>query len=112
MTENRMRNASEREQRLLREHPLTIVSEEVMSKAADTSTPQGILCVAGMPVYSREALLGRRQVRDTETDLPEEKGMRLTGKMNLFCSSWKIFRIPAIWGRSSGLPRRPVQPES
>lgn len=74
VTENRMRNASEREQRLLREHPLTIVSEEVMSKAADTSTPQGILCVAGMPVYSREALLGRRQVRDTETDLPEEKG--------------------------------------
>ena len=57
-TENKIRNASEREKRLLREHPLTVVTEEVMAKAADTATPQGILCLARTPVYSREMLLG------------------------------------------------------
>ena len=36
---------------------MTIVSEEVMAKAAQTTTPQGILCVAKMPVYSREKML-------------------------------------------------------
>ena len=57
-TENKIRNASEKEKRLLREHPLTVVTEEVMAKAADTATPQGILCLARTPVYSREMLLG------------------------------------------------------
>lgn len=58
-TENRIKNASEKEKILMREHPLTIVTEEAMAKAADTTTPQGILCVARMPVYSRESLLGK-----------------------------------------------------
>lgn len=59
-TENRIKNASEKEKILLRDHPLTIVTEEVMAKAADTTTPQGIMCVARMPVYSRESLLGKQ----------------------------------------------------
>ena len=57
VTENRMHSASEKENRILKEHPVTIVSEEVMAKAAQTTTPQGILCVAKMPVYSREKML-------------------------------------------------------
>lgn len=61
VTENWMRNASEKENRLLQEHPVTVVTDAVMAKAADTSTPQGILCVAKMPVYSRASLLGQAQ---------------------------------------------------
>ena len=57
VTENRMHSASEKENRILKEYPVTIVSEEVMAKAAQTTTPQGILCVAKMPVYSREKML-------------------------------------------------------
>lgn len=57
VTENRIHSASEKENRILKEHPVTIVSEEVMAKAAQTTTPQGILCVAKMPVYSREKML-------------------------------------------------------
>ena len=57
VTENRMHSASEKENRILKEHPVTFVFEEVMSKAAQTTTPQGIMCVAKMPVYSREKML-------------------------------------------------------
>ncbi len=71
-TENRIQNASEKETKLMREHPLTVVTEDVMAKAADTSTPQGILCLAKMPVYSRESLLGQlsddRQEKKTALD--------------------------------------------
>ena len=42
----------------LQGHPFTIVSEEVMAKAADTATPQGILCIAKIPVFRRQDLLG------------------------------------------------------
>ena len=81
-TENRIKNASEKEKILLRDHPLTIVTEEVMAKAADTTTPQGIMCVARMPVYSRESLLGKqageRQNRrqDRRQDKTQEAGGR------------------------------------
>lgn len=67
VTENRMRNASEKEKRLLQEHPVTVVTEEAMAKAADTTTPQGILCLAKMPVYSRTSLLGcAREAQDAQ----------------------------------------------
>lgn len=39
----------------------TVVTEEIMAKISDTETPQGIVCVAGMPSYSPENLLGRRE---------------------------------------------------
>ena len=51
MTENRIRNASEKEKRLMQEHPVTLVTEEAMAKAADTTTPQGILCVANPVIW-------------------------------------------------------------
>ncbi|MBR3188820.1 MAG: RNA methyltransferase [Lachnospiraceae bacterium] len=50
-----------------------------MAKAADTTTPQGIMCVARMPVYSRESLLGKqageRQDRrqDRRQDKPQDE---------------------------------------
>ena len=37
----------------------TIVTPEIMRKVSDTETPQGVLCVAKMPSYTREDLLGR-----------------------------------------------------
>lgn len=36
----------------------TILTPEIMKKVSDTETPQGVLCVAAMPSYSREQLLG------------------------------------------------------
>ena len=36
----------------------TIFTPEIMRKVSDTETPQGVLCVAKMPSYSREQLLG------------------------------------------------------
>ena len=36
----------------------TIVTPEIMQKISDTDTPQGVLCVAKMPSYEREDLLG------------------------------------------------------
>ena len=36
----------------------TILTPEIMRKVSDTETPQGVLCVAEMPSYSREQLLG------------------------------------------------------
>lgn len=81
VTENRMRNATEKEKRLLQEHPVTIVTEEVMAKAADTATPQGILCLAKMPVYSRASLLGRgRGARDVP-DLRDARDMKSSGEI-------------------------------
>lgn len=53
-----IRNASARERARLRGRPFTMVTEEVMAKAADTGTPQGILCVAKIPSWTRENLLG------------------------------------------------------
>ncbi|MBE6007090.1 MAG: RNA methyltransferase [Sarcina sp.] len=45
--------------------PLTIVTEEVMAKAADTSTPQGILCAARIPSWTREDLFGGENGKKT-----------------------------------------------
>ena len=73
-TENRIKNASEKEKILMREHPLTVVTEEAMAKAADTTTPQGILCVAQMPVYSREILLGKTAGERQEADKADGRG--------------------------------------
>ena len=50
--------ASRQERDRLSGLSLTLVSEEVMEKVSDTATPQGILCVARMPVWRREDLLG------------------------------------------------------
>lgn len=36
----------------------TILTPEIMRKVSDTETPQGVLCVAKMPSYNREQLLG------------------------------------------------------
>ena len=36
----------------------TILTPEIMQKVSDTETPQGVLCVAKMPRYGREDLLG------------------------------------------------------
>ena len=36
----------------------TVVTPEIMQKISDTDTPQGVLCVAKMPVYRRGELLG------------------------------------------------------
>lgn len=36
----------------------TILTPEIMQKVSDTETPQGVLCVAKMPRYEREDLLG------------------------------------------------------
>lgn len=38
----------------------TIVTPEIMQKISDTENPQGVLCVAEMPRYEREDLLGSR----------------------------------------------------
>ena len=73
-TENRIKNASEKEKILMKEHPLTVVTEEAMAKAADTTTPQGILCVAKMPVYSREILLGKMAGEKQEADKADDLG--------------------------------------
>ena len=79
MTENRIRNASEKEKRLMQEHPVTLVTEEAMAKAADTTTPQGILCVAKMPVYSRESLLGKTAGEAQEADKADGRGSACGG---------------------------------
>ena len=79
MTEKRIRNASEKEKRLMQEHPVTLVTEEAMAKAADTTTPQGILCVAKMPVYSRESLLGKTAGEAQEADKADGRGSACGG---------------------------------
>ncbi|MBQ8052803.1 MAG: RNA methyltransferase [Lachnospiraceae bacterium] len=37
---------------------ITIITPQIMQKISDTDTPQGVLCVAKMPSYDREDLLG------------------------------------------------------
>lgn len=37
----------------------SILTPEIMRKVSDTETPQGVLCVAKMPCYKREDLLGQ-----------------------------------------------------
>lgn len=39
----------------------TILTPEIMQKVSDTETPQGVLCVAKMPRYKRNDLLGTGQ---------------------------------------------------
>ena len=57
VTEDWLRTAAPADaEKIQRFHPL-ILAEEVMAKAADTDTPQGILCAARMPVWTREDLL-------------------------------------------------------
>ena len=60
VTDRWLRNASGQEREKLQGHPFARVTEEVMAKAADTATPQGILCAAKMPSWTREDLLGIR----------------------------------------------------
>ena len=36
----------------------TILTPEIMQKVSDTETPQGVLCVAKMPAFQKEELLG------------------------------------------------------
>ena len=58
VTDRWMQNASGQERAQLQGHPFLLVTEEVMARAADTGTPQGVLCVAKMPSWTREDLLG------------------------------------------------------
>ena len=58
VTEDWLRTAAPADaEKIQRFHPL-ILAEEVMAKAADTDTPQGLLCAARMPVWTRQDLLG------------------------------------------------------
>ena len=57
VTEDWLRTAAPADaEKIQRFHPV-VLAEEVMAKAADTGTPQGILCAARMPVWTREDLL-------------------------------------------------------
>ena len=60
VTEEWMKNAPEKETAGFRNRPYTVVTEEVMAKAADTATPQGILCAARMPSYSFEEMIKKK----------------------------------------------------
>ena len=60
-TEEWLSDAPDQEKARMSGFPLTVVSEEVMAKAADTETPQGLLCVTQMPTYTMEELMGRDQ---------------------------------------------------
>ena len=57
VTEGWISNASGRDREKAEKHPLTIVTDEVMAKAADTSAPQGILCTVRMPSWKKEELI-------------------------------------------------------
>ena len=51
----------------------TILTPEIMRKVSDTETPQGVLCVARMPQYRMEDLLGALPVPTTvsaKSDVP------------------------------------------
>jgi TrmH family RNA methyltransferase len=61
VTEGWLKSAPEKEAAAFRDRPYTLVTEEVMAKASDTETPQGILCVARMPSYSFEELLKTKE---------------------------------------------------
>ncbi len=58
VTERWLQGASDKERSVVSSHPVTVVTGEVMEKAADTATPQGILCVAKIPSYRRDDLFG------------------------------------------------------
>lgn len=58
-TEEARRFAAKRKQLEKEGVFFTYVTEEVLAKASDIRTPQGILCVVRMPQYEREDLLGR-----------------------------------------------------
>jgi len=60
-TEDWLRSASDAERARYSGFPLTIVSEEVMEKVSDTEQPQGIMCLAQMPSWTREQILGKGQ---------------------------------------------------
>ena len=51
----------------------TIVTPEIMRKISDTDTPQGVLCVAKMPSYTRKDLLGSADGRTPLLLLLENK---------------------------------------
>ncbi len=38
-----------------------VVTKEIMAKISDTSTPQGVICVAQMPSYEAEDLFGKKE---------------------------------------------------
>ena len=58
VTDRWLSEASGKDRAKVEKYPYTIVAEEVMAKAADTSSPQGILCVAKIPVFTRKDLTG------------------------------------------------------
>ena len=57
VTEEWLRTAVPADAEKIQRFRPVVLAEEVMAKAADTGTPQGILCAARMPVWTREDLL-------------------------------------------------------
>ena len=57
VTQRWLAEAPEKDRERLRQFPVTVVTEEVLAKAADTASPQGILCVAKTPSYTWKDLL-------------------------------------------------------
>ena len=57
VTEEWLRTAAPADAEKIQRFRPVVLAEEVMAKAADTGTPQGILCAARMPVWTREDLL-------------------------------------------------------
>lgn len=58
VTDRWLSETSGKDREKVEQYPYTIVTEEIMAKAADTLSPQGILCVAKIPVFTRKDLLG------------------------------------------------------
>ena len=58
VTEEWLRAAAPADAEKIQRFRPVVLAEEVMAKAADTGTPQGILCAARMPVWTRQDLLG------------------------------------------------------
>ena len=67
----------------------TVVTEEIMRKVSDTETPQGVMCVAQMPSYQKEDLLGRVLLSKDTVDLFNPKTVRATMSA--------IFRVPFLY---------------
>lgn len=51
-----------------------LLTPEIMRKVSATETPQGVLCVAKMPQYEREELLGRKTTAARGTAVSREAG--------------------------------------
>ena len=64
---------------------VTMVTPQIMQKISDTDTPQGVLCVAKMPSYEREDLLGDEKSRASSADSREYPGSRKSGDHDADC---------------------------